>query len=128
MSTTNKQSIQQINTAALRGTREAHQPDVGQSRKKQKISLLKNQFRGDFEILDEAKKCRGFVWRYGKRWVVRVDDRPAQYRTSRKGAVELARELVAGPVQPVHDLEAAAQYLASYIRMHAAPLNKMEGK
>lgn len=27
MSTTNNQSIQQINTAALRGTREAHQPD-----------------------------------------------------------------------------------------------------
>lgn len=27
MSTTNNQSIQQINTAALRGAREAHQPD-----------------------------------------------------------------------------------------------------
>lgn len=31
-------------------------------------------------------------------------------------------------VQPVHDLEAAARYLASYIRAHAVPLNKMEGK
>jgi hypothetical protein len=28
MSTTNNQSIRQINTAALRGTREAHQPDA----------------------------------------------------------------------------------------------------
>lgn len=30
------------------------------------------------------------------------------------------------PVQPVHDLEAAARYLASYIRAHAVPLNKLK--
>jgi len=30
------------------------------------------------------------------------------------------------PVQLVHDLKAAARYLASYIRAHAIPLNKME--
>lgn len=31
-------------------------------------------------------------------------------------------------VQPVYDLKAAVRYLASYIRAHAVPLNKMEGK
>ncbi len=30
------------------------------------------------------------------------------------------------PVQLVHDLKAAARHLASYIRAHAVPLNKME--
>jgi hypothetical protein len=64
MSTTNHQSIQQINTAALRGTREAHHPDAGQPKRKQSVK----------------------------------------------------------------ELRAAASQLASYIRKHAVPLNKMGGK
>lgn len=84
MSTTNNQSIQQINTAALRGTREAHQPD---------------------EIKPTAKEIS----------MNTVTARPRRKKRQKT-------------VQPVHDLEAAARYLASYIRAHAVPLNKMEGK
>ena len=45
MSTTNNQSIQQINTAALRGTREAHQPDDFQLNNKRKESGVGNEIK-----------------------------------------------------------------------------------
>lgn len=82
-------------------------------REKQQIFLLEDQFRSDFVILDEMKKCRGFIWRYGKWWVVRVDNKPAQYRTSRKGAVDLAAQIV-------DDLEAAE------IRGQVCKVNKLK--
>lgn len=43
----------------------------------------------------------------------------AKPRTRRKKQQKAVKQ-----VQPVHDLEAAARYLASYIRAHAVPLNK----
>lgn len=62
MSTTNNQSIQQINTAALRGTREAHQPDEIKPTTKEVsmnfIEWLKNQERECIELMKFNKHTR----------------------------------------------------------------------
>lgn len=91
------------------------------SMKEANIRLIKNQFRGDHEILDEQKRCRGFIWKFKRAWVVHVDDKPAQHLNRYAKAVALARELITSEpaAQPVDDLEAAAQQLAAYVRKHA---------
>ena len=94
------------------------------------IRLIKNQFRGDYEILDDQERCRGFIWKFKRTWVVRVDDRPAQHLDSYAKAVALSREFITGEpaARPVDDLETAARQLAAYVHKHAVPLNKMENR
>jgi len=105
------------------------------SMKEANIRLIKDQFRGDYEILDDQERCRGFIWKFKRIWVVHVDDLPAQQLDRYAKAVALARELITSELitsepaaQPVDDLEAAAQQLAAYVRKHAVPLNKMENR
>ncbi len=54
MSTTNNQSIQQINTAALRGTREAHQPDEIKPTTMKGTSMNADQFATEIKRLRDA--------------------------------------------------------------------------
>lgn len=49
-------------------------------------------------------------------------------QTATATAKQRRKKQKTGEQVQVHDLEAAARYLASYIRAHAVPLNKMEGK
>lgn len=64
MSTTNNQSIQQINTAALRGTREAHQPDEIKPTTKE-ISMSTAEMRAEDyvtkleRVINAARKMPG---------------------------------------------------------------------
>jgi hypothetical protein len=63
MSTTNHQSIQQIkaNTAALRGTREAHQPDaIAQTKGKNNMSKIEFPFTRR-DAADALVKLHGFI-------------------------------------------------------------------
>lgn len=39
------------------------------------IALRKHEFREDFEVIDEAHICRGFIWKYADTWAVRIDTR-----------------------------------------------------
>ena len=98
------------------------------SMKEANIRLIKDQFRGDYEILDDQERCRGFIWKFKRIWVVRVDDLPAQQLDRYAKAVALAREQITSEpsAQPVDDLEAAAQRLAAYVHKHAVPFNKTE--
>lgn len=98
--------------------------------KEANIRLIKDPFRGDYGILDDQKRCRGFIWKLKRTWVVRVDDKPAQHLNRYAKAVARARELITcePAVPPVDGLEVAAQQLAAYVHKHAVPLNKMEGK
>ena len=63
-------------------------------KEKEVIALRKDQFRGDFEIIDEQKKCRGFIWKYGNNWCIRIDDQPTQYRDTYDEAASLALQIV----------------------------------
>lgn len=56
----------------------------------------RDQFRGDYEIHDEAGKCRGFIWRHEGQWVCRIDEDPAQYPDSFKASKLLAEQMLAG--------------------------------
>lgn len=58
------------------------------------IALRKNEFRSDFEILDEQKKLRGFLWFFEGWWHVRVDDGDAQHLKTYDEAAALAHQLV----------------------------------
>lgn len=58
------------------------------------IALIRDPFRGDFEIRDKHNNCRGFIWQYEGYWVCRVDDCNARYCDSYDEALILALTLV----------------------------------
>lgn len=59
------------------------------------MKFVKNDFRGDYEVIDDRQKLRGFVWKYEGAWVVRIDDRQAQNRNTFNQAKALAEDLCA---------------------------------
>lgn len=58
-----------------------------------KITVKKNEHRGDYEVLNESGKCLGFVWKYADHWVSRIGERSAENHDTYDLAVARAREL-----------------------------------
>lgn len=60
------------------------------------IALKRDEFRGDFEVIDAQHKHRGFVWKYADHWCIRIDDRATEYRDTYDEAAILANEICSG--------------------------------
>lgn len=61
------------------------------------ISILKDPFIDEFQILDGEGTLRGFLWKNDRQWQCRVENSDVQSFVSRLKAIEWARTNISLP-------------------------------
>ena len=68
----------------------------GWSRTMLNLKLKENDFRPEYEVLDDKEKLRGFVWMFDGWWHVRIDEHDTEHFSTQSEALNRAHDFVFG--------------------------------